>query len=714
MWYRAVDTAAKAMGYRGEIHRPNVGRGYNPGSRAAARRRLGRHDLPTHSPTVELFTDALEVAIRSEKNRVAQTVWNLFKSLAHLVDRDGKPLFIFDEPPEVRYFDKKTNTVKTRPNTMALNKPNVYDIWIDGEHHYVRSVDPSLSGLYSALNNMGPEAAPRVLRMFSHVVRYISKMATGRNPAFAIPNLVRDLITAGIRMRTDMQDLQVDLLKSIPRIIKMLAVHARNPEKLTPEQRRRIEKWKAAGGETAYWLVPNLQTQMKHLQRDIERAAKNDFRVFRWARLTCDFLEDYNGALEGAVRFAVFEKALEKGYSLDKAGLASREVTVDFTRQGTWAGWMGSLYAFANASLQGSRMVYNTLKTPTGQKWFVGLMALGMTQALTNSWAGGEDEDDDRKYWDKLTAYEKSRNLVLMVPGGDGLRLKIPMPWGFNVPFMMGTMMMDSARGLVTKDKGAPTPWEAAGNIVSSAFGAFNPIGDVSVNDTVGWLQLVAPTWADPIVDIGFNRTFWGGPIMPEDTSFKRSERYGMPKKDHLRYFDSASRGARATTQLLYNMTGISVSPETVDYSVSAAFGGLGDAVNKTISMPFNFAQRGKLSLHEVPVVRSFLAGDSQYYASQVYRESMADHWYKWEQWNELKKENGEEAGAYYKRWGHTLGLHDTVLDFEKRVAALRKADVRTSDPRIQKLYKEFTLLYDRTEANARRKRKQQASIMAN
>lgn len=717
MWHRAVNVVAKAMGHEGEVFQPNIGRGYNPGKRKASRRALGRHSLPTHSPTAELMTDAMELAVRAERNRVAKTMLNLFKSIAAkgLTDENGRPLIIIDEAPKKRVYDEKTKTVKVVNDNLALNRANVYDIWIDGEHHYVRTNSTDMAGVMAVLNNVGPESAPQVLRTFAGLNRWIAKMATSRNPAFAIPNLIRDLTAAGIRLTSDTQyqKLGVNILKSVPKNIKLLAEYARLETKgkldeMDPEIRKRIEKFKLAGGETAFWMVPRLDTTMKNLHKDIDRAAKRDSRIFRGIRSVVDLLEDYNGALEATTRFAVFEAALEKGLSEDKAAKLAREITVDFTMQGEWAGWMGSLWVFSNASIQGTRMVYQTLwKTEVGRKkWLPGLIALGMSHALLMRYAGGEDEEDETPYWDKITDYEKSRNLILMNPFSDkGQRLKIPLPWGFNFPLMAGQMMMD----VFAKGK---KPVEGAMAVLSSGLSAFNPIGDNDLTELSGWYQMVAPSWLDPTTDLVLNRTFWGGPIMPDRAAFKKSEQYGIPQKDHTRYFSSATEFSKWATKGIYKAFGISISPETLDYTVAAWAGGLGDTVQKSINLPLAVATRHKLASNEYPVIRSFYATDSPYYAPQLYRANMGHYWEKYETARDMKKEGDPGTGAYQARWGHILALKPQVKLFEEQIKALRKAGVTQDDSRMQRLYKKFNLLYDRTEANRRRQQKKNGSIM--
>jgi hypothetical protein len=273
---------------------------------------------------------------------------------------------------------------------------------------------------------------------------------------------------------------------------------------------------------------------------------------------------------------------------------------------------------------------------------------------------------------------------------------------------MIGQMVADAA----FSDK--VSSFESAANIMSAAVGAFNPIGDGDLTETTGWWQMLAPSWADPAVDVAFNRTFWGGPIMPERSSYKKSEQYGIPAKDHMRYFSSVSTLSKEFTKGLYKLTGenVSISPETVDYMVSAVFGGLGDVVQKTINLVPAMSQRHALAAHEIPVLRSFYADESQFYAPQMYRENMAHHWLHYEELRELKKSNPQEAASYERRWAHILTLHDQVKSIEKRVSELRKAGVETSDARLQRIYKNFNRMYDRVEANRRRALKQEPSIM--
>ena len=201
---------------------------------------------------------------------------------------------------------------------------------------------------------------------------------------------------------------------------------------------------------------------------------------------------------------------------------------------------------------------------------------------------------------------------------------------------------------------------------------------------------------------------------MPAKSSFKKSEQYGIPALDHKRYFSSVSKFSEYAALGLYKLTGntIDVSQESIDYLIGAWGGGLGDTVNKAVNIIPSMARRRSLQSHEIPVLRSFYAGKNKFYASQMYRANLAQHWQKWETWNDLKKTEPQEAAAYQRRWAHLINLHDQAKSVEKQVKQLRGLEISNDDSRLQKIYKRFNLMYDRVEANKRRQQRANPSIM--
>lgn len=715
MWHRALARAARGLGIADKIHLPNTGRGYNPGRRPAAHRALGRRSFPTHSATVELMTDAMETAVRAEKNRVAKTVWNFVQKMKNVKDVNGEKLFEIDRPDSRLVWDEKTQTVKTKIDGLSVVKDNVYNVWIDGELHYIRHVSPGMAEFVSALNNVGSSKDLNpILKAGVNINRYISKMATSRNPAFVIPNAVRDALTAGIKLGGEkkFEGFGLKTMKRVPEAAALLGEYARRQSKGTLDQmdatkRQRIEQFKLAGGETAFWMIPDLADQMRKIQAQIEQTKGEQNKVFSTVKSVINWIEDYNAAVEGMLRFSVFERGLEIGLSKDRAGKLARDITVDFTQQGTVAQYLSPWYVFANASLQGSKMVIDSVaKNRQVQKMMLGAMGYGFMHASMMRWVGGEDEKDKIPYWDKIPAWEKKRNLIFMVPGGEGKRFKIPLPWGFNLFPAAGVFAADAVnRALDRPSETKDAAWEGTAHILSAGLSAFNPIGDNDPTTLVGLVQMGMPAWLDPVYDISANRNFWGGPIRPEPSKFARSEQYGVPTPNYNRYFSSVSKPSKEMTRFMYKHLGIDISPEDIDYAIGAALGGLGDTVIRGLSLLSKGAAGETLSARDVPVLKSFFAEESQFFAPNMYRANMGDYWIKKETYDELTKTDPKAAADFYKRHKNVLAIEEIVKATEKRVRELRKAGVTVKDSRMQNEFKKFNRRYRTIELQTLKRR---------
>ncbi len=163
-------------------------------------------------------------------------------------------------------------------------------------------------------------------------------------------------------------------------------------------------------------------------------------------------------------------------------------MTVNFNRRGEQGALMNSLYMFANASIQGTANLVRTLGHLNGEgpllerlRWKnlnvpqkIALAAVGAGYLLgsLNRSVAGED-DDGVNWYDKVPSHVKERNLVIMksVFGGKaGEYWSIPLPYGYNVFFLLGHTAEGVAAGDLTASR-------AAGNVVGGVLGAFSPIG---------------------------------------------------------------------------------------------------------------------------------------------------------------------------------------------------------------------------------------------
>ncbi|EJZ9662731.1 hypothetical protein OKA28_005451, partial [Escherichia coli] len=96
----------------------------------------------------------------------------------------------------------------------------------------------------------------------------------------------------------------------------------------------------------------------------------------------------------------------------------------------------------------------------------------------------------------------------------------IPLPYGYNVFFLLGHTAEGVAAGDLTASR-------AAGNVVGGVLGAFSPVGSETSETLSGaLLKNAAPTILRPFANLAMNENFMGAQIYQENMPF------GTPKPD--------------------------------------------------------------------------------------------------------------------------------------------------------------------------------------
>jgi hypothetical protein len=115
-----------------------------------------------------------------------------------------------------------------------------------------------------------------------------------------------------------------------------------------------------------------------------------------------------------------------------------------------------------------------------------------------------------------------------MRPGTGGKYFKIPLPWGYNAFWAVGSEFGNMA---TQKDW---TAWGGTTRIISAIAGAFNPLQSATI------AQTMSPTVFDPFVQVAENKTWSGSPLMPENSPFAR-----VKKPDSQLYWASARQPSK-------------------------------------------------------------------------------------------------------------------------------------------------------------------------
>jgi hypothetical protein len=465
----------------------------------------------------------------------------------------------------------KDGVVTYAPNINQRFADNVFPIRVNGQDRFIffNTKDPRAVRLITSLKNIDAQQLAGAIGMTAKVTRFIASMNTQYNPVFGAWNFTRDVGAAMLNLSTtQIADKKAQVLAgtfpALRAIYSDLRAERKEKTKSDKEWSKLFEQFKRAGGQTGYRdQFSKTEKKGDVIQREMEYLDRGN--VKKTVDAIAGWLSDYNDAMENAVRLSAFKAALDKGLSEDKAASIAKNLTVNFNRKGTWSTGIGALYAFFNASVQGTARLAETLKGPAGKKIMAGGLLLGTFQALALAMYGFDDDEPPE--------FLKDKNLI--IPNfidGDGKYLIIPMPLGFNAIPATGRRITEL---VLSGGKDAP------GKIID-LFGvwvdAFNPIGNGS------FAQMLTPTAADPFVSVSMNKDTFGRPISKED-------RGTSPTPGFMRSSDRSSEISKYISEFLNDISSppgtsyvkgrISPTADELDYIAGQFLGGVGREAKK-------------------------------------------------------------------------------------------------------------------------------------
>jgi hypothetical protein len=573
------------------------------------RRALGRFDYATDILATVINQNQNSV-VRGERNKVGQAFIGLLRANPDKTRGYGR---ILDRMPTRRVLDS-SGKVREIPDMMAGQDPNIFVAKEDGKDVFVELNDVRLANALKGTDGTGASSLSGINRALGKLNRYLSNINTSYNPEFFITNIVRDIQTAGINVQQfDADGMVKSIAKDYGKAFGGIKRAIRNGDK-DSEWAKIYAEFVRDGGQNSANPMNSVADQMANISNLLGDIAedgvrgkfnkmKNSFAGEKTKSLL-KFLEDYNTVAENAVRVAVYKGLKDKGFSNERAAQAARNVTVNFGKGGEYKTLMNSWYLFYNASIQGSFALFNAfLKSPKVRKLWGALIISGIMQDVINS-ALSEEDDDEIKVYDKIPDYILEHNLILPTFGiGERSYLAIPMPYGLNMAVNAGRAFSRTLRGEYSASEGA-------NSIIMTAVDALNPIGG-----TENMANFVAPTVADPFIEIMRNENYAGVPIYKQQYS-------GDQSPDSQRYFNSVSPSARWVTENLNSLTGgtsemsgfIDWNPEIMDYWFEYLTGGIGRFVQRTGELPARIYTDGfnEDLTREIPFVRKAIGSVSE------------------------------------------------------------------------------------------------------
>ncbi|HCJ9209060.1 TPA: hypothetical protein NV863_003655 [Escherichia coli] len=688
----------KGQDVDGVVSLPRTGKGFTIGGRES-KQAMGRASR-AQSPSTQAIQDLSESLIRSRKNEVGNAFLKLVQDNP---DKDYWQVFTDDRPDTMRVIaerkDQETGEtireVVERPVAMAMMADRYFTTKKNGKTYYIKLHDPRLM---RAMKNMGPETSNAVIRTLGKVNRFLATVNTSYNPEFLVSNFIRDVQTAVMNLkaeqgRSDGKLKGLDNLSALA-VVKdsrsaMSAVYASLRGKtLTGKGAQWQKVWKEFvedGGKTGWFNMGDLEGQQKEMDRLVS-LAKGGWRgqsIGAWNSFL-NLVEDANGAVENALRLSAYKHARDAGLSRQQAASLAKNMTVNFNRRGEQGMLMNSLYMFANASIQGTANLVRTLGHLNGdgpllerlrwknlnvpQKIVLAAVGAGYLLGSLNRSVAGED-DDGVNWYDKVPSHVKERNLVIMKSmfgGKAGEYWSIPLPYGYNVFFLLGHTAEGVAAGDLTASR-------AAGNVVGGILGAFSPIGSETSETLSGaLLKNAAPTILRPFANLAMNENFMGAQIYQENMPF------GTPKPDSQLGRRSTPEAYKAFASWLnafsggsqYRSGAVDITPESLKYWVDYISGGTGRFISKTTDAAVKSLNGIDIPEQQVPFLGK-ISGEVMPYADQ---QKMYDRMTEVAQYHaELKSLRGSERTAFIDENNGKLSMNGLMQDTRKRLKDLRK-----------------------------------------
>lgn len=493
-------------------------------------------------------------------------------------------------------------------------RDNVLHTRVNGKDHYIEfnERDDRAMRMAMAMKNLDVDNMGRVLSVVGKATRYLASVNTQYNPVFGVINLIRDFQGALINVQSTaiageqkrVAGYTVDALRGIYADIR---AHRRgdNP---SSNWAKLFEEFQKEGGKTGYRdQYANAESRAEAIRDEIKQFGEG--KPMRLARGIFGWLSDYNEAMENAVRLSAYKVAKEKGLSNQQAASLAKNITVNFNRKGQVASQVGALYAFFNASVQGTARIAETMfdnnsgkvsLSKLGKKVLAGGIMLGSMQAMLLAAAGYDDDEPP----------EFVRERSLIIPIGDGKYVSIPMPLGFHVIPGIGRIATEFAMS------GFKDPAKRTVAMLGMFSESFNPIGSSGFS-----IQTLTPSVVDPFAALAENRDFTGREIYREN--FNAND----PSPGHTRAKDVATAWSRYISEGINWISGgtefkpgvFSPSPDAIDYLIAQAGGGVMREANKIVQTLQSGVTGEDLPLYKIPLVGRFV-GDTEGQSGQSQR----------------------------------------------------------------------------------------------
>jgi hypothetical protein len=294
-------------------------------------------------------------------------------------------------------------------------------------------------------------------------------------------------------------------------------------------------------------------------------------------------------------------------------------------------------------------------------------IAFAFAQKTLVELLSADDEEEDF-YMDMITAPENANHFIL--PLGDRRYFRMPKSFGmmrvmFNGGYELGSMYIDGDTE------------EHAANMASTIWSTIDPITGNSSNT----YSALFPTALRPFAEVNIlNRDYKQSPILPD--------LYGAKQPDYLTYYERTNDLYKNVAKKMYWKSGetIDVSPETLEYIVSDATGGIISTGFKFYELSDALFKGAEVDKNKIPFYSKFVVDMKQqeYRYSKDFYEIYEDRGTK--VINQIKLDNAYKYAKQGNAVRSSRNEPPLVKDLEKKMREIKKAQ---AEVKLQKEQKE-------------------------
>ena len=437
-------------------------------------------------------------------------------------------------------------------------------LWKDGETNLYEIIDDDI---YEAMIGLDQSVLhPMFEFALALPTRMIRLGAVALNPAFSyIRNLFRDAMLFAVTSTHTSFGPFSALSGSIKTVAHDIGL----------DETEEGHKFKRAGVQQTTFIGQDRQAT-KGLETRIERG-----KTVYYVTNPLESLRALLNVTEKGTRFAEYKAALKKGEELYGAGTedaavyasnAAQDVTVNFSRMGSYGRILNQMVPFWNPAIQGPAKIYRSMKNNPKSTFLKFMLWIGSTSA--GLWA----LNHDRKEYKELTADERARFWFMFLDideNGDAQTII-----KLSKPFEIGTIATAFEAYLDDYYNDDPALFK---DVMDAAMRpVVQPVDPRQLPRNIGLLG--------PMIDLWTNRDFADRPIVPERDLRKRpQDQYSQYNSKFFRYL-----GAKW-----------GISPAKMQHLVDAYTGGLTGRVTRTYDNTLELLENGgeNLTKSDIPVI---------------------------------------------------------------------------------------------------------------